>query len=83
MYTKIKEFLIIIFLKKKRSSHGHSLDVACKKPSIETSNELGIECNVVLLLVLLLLLLLLVFPIMSFALDLGLENNNKACINAY
>jgi hypothetical protein len=79
MYTKIKEFLIIIFKKKKRSSHGHSLDVACKKPSIETSNELGIECNVVLLLV----LLLLVFPIMSFALDLGLENNNKACINAY
>ena len=43
MYTKIKEFLIIIFLKKKRSSHGHSLDVACKKPSIETSNELGID----------------------------------------
>jgi len=31
------------FLKKKRSSHGHSLDVACKKPSIETSNELGID----------------------------------------
>ena len=43
MYTKIKEFLIIFFKKKKRSSHGHSLDVACKKPSIETSNELGID----------------------------------------
>jgi len=25
----------------------------------------------------------LVFAIMSFALDLDLENNNKACINAY